>query len=223
MNWHEIEKIYDVLVSRVELNPEIVFQIAQIKDINALVDAMGPDDFGEDERLPYWSSLWPVSVCLAKHLINHPTRIRSQAIELGCGLGLVSLALASTGVEILATDYEPEACAFSAHNASLNQQNIQVRQWDWRELSRMSSKFNTIVGADVLYEPRNARPVAEAIDALMAPGGTAFIADPNRPHWPQFQDILLERGMDVSVTHGESHVIIQVKRIIDINGSSNHL
>lgn len=223
MDWYEIEKMYDVLTSPVELTPDLVFHIAQIRDINALVDAMGPDDFGDDERLPYWSSLWPVSISLAKYLIENPTFVRSPAIELGCGLGLVSLALASMGVQVLATDYEPEACAFSLHNASLNQQSIQVQQWDWRELSGMSSKFNTIVGADVLYEPRNAQPVAEAIDALLAPEGTAFIADPNRPHWPHFQDMLVDQGMDASVIHDESHVIIQVKRIIGKNGSSNHL
>ena len=223
MDWKEIEKMYDVLVSRIELNPETTFELAQIKDINALVDAMGPEDFGDDERLPYWSSLWPVSIRLAEHLIRTSKQLRSPAIELGCGLGLVSIVAAKMGIDILATDYEPEACAFTAHNADLNQQNIQVQQWDWRELSRMPNKFSMILGADVLYEPRNAAPVAEALDALMAPDGVAIIADPNRPHWPHFQEMLVNKGMNVSVAHGDSHVIIQVKRIIDIDGSSNHL
>jgi len=34
---------------------------------------------------------------------------------------------------------------------------------------------------------------------------------------------LVDQGMDASVIHDESHVIIQVKRIIGKNGSSNHL
>jgi ETFB lysine methyltransferase len=215
MDWTEVIRHYDIVESEIELRTGKKFGLAQIKDINALVDAMGPEDFGPDERLPYWSSLWPVAKSLANYIIENPSVINGPAIELGCGLGLVSLTIASLNIEILATDYEPEAIALTTHNASINGLRVGVRQWDWRETETMSDRFSTIVGADLLYEPRNIEPVASAISSLIKPGGRALIADPNRPHWPQFQEMLVQNGLEVTIIRLQSHVIVDAKSGID--------
>jgi len=215
MDWDEIKQRYDLVESDIELHSDIKFRLARIRDINALVDAMGPEDFGSDERLPYWSSLWPVAESLANYIVDNPSTVKGPAIELGCGLGLVSLTMAKLNVEILATDYEPEAIAFTKHNARINELRVGVKQWDWRQIETMRARFSTIVGADLLYEPRNIEPVASAVSHLIKPGGRALIADPNRPHWPQFQDMLIQAGLEVTIIRLQSHVIVDAKRRID--------
>ncbi len=52
MRWTDILDKYDVTEKPLELG-SATLRLACIADINALVDSMGPDDFGEDERLPY--------------------------------------------------------------------------------------------------------------------------------------------------------------------------
>jgi predicted nicotinamide N-methyase len=50
-----------------------------------------PHDF-EDERLPYWTELWPSGVALARWLATRKKQIANQrCLDLGCGLGFAAL------------------------------------------------------------------------------------------------------------------------------------
>ena len=213
--WENLKRKYDVAQDEVVLHPEHRILIYQIRDINALVDQWGPDDFGPDERLPYWATLWPVAVELGRHLIEQPSKVKSPAIELGCGLGLVSVIIARMGHEILATDYEEDACAFAYQNALANGAQIQTQTWDWRSSITPDLSFKTVVGADVLYEPKQIKPVAAAIDRLLGPNGTAFIADPNRPHWPEFRDEIRKMGFHVETHNKIDCTILEARRRVD--------
>ncbi|MEE2901527.1 MAG: methyltransferase domain-containing protein [Myxococcota bacterium] len=213
--WQELKRKYDVDQKELVLGHQHHLLIHQIKDINALVDKWGPEDFGPDERLPYWATLWPVSIELCHHLIEHPSKVSSPAIELGCGLGLVSIVIARLGHEILATDYEEDACSFAQQNAFANNAEIVTQTWDWRSSATPGSSYKTIVGADVLYEPKQIEPVAMAIDRLLGPLGNALIADPNRPHWPEFQDKLREMGFHVETHRKIDCTILEARRKVD--------
>jgi len=213
--WQDLKRKYDVDQKELNLGPQHRLLIHQIKDINALVDSWGPEDFGPDERLPYWATLWPVSIELCRHLIEHPEKISSPAIELGCGLGLVSIVIARMGYEILATDYEQDACSFAQQNAFANKTNFRIQTWDWRSSATPGSSYKTVVGADVLYEAKQIEPVAMAIDRLLGPFGNALIADPNRPHWPEFQDKLREKGFHVETHCKIDCTILEARRKVD--------
>lgn len=143
---------------------------------DALIDDAA---FAADERLPYWADLWPSAVALARHVLDAPT-IEPRAIELGCGVGLVSLALAARGVDVLATDYEVDALA--CLRAGAVRSGIQppaLAVVDWRSPPRIEPA-PLVVAADVLYEQRNALPLAECLQRMVAPGGRAIVADPGR-------------------------------------------
>src|SRR6476661_10734277 len=59
-------------------------------------DLISEQDYVMDERLPYWADLWPSAEILAEEV--RTMRLTGQRVlELGCGLGLVSIAAALAG------------------------------------------------------------------------------------------------------------------------------
>ena len=70
-----------------------LWQLSRAADLEQLWEAMTADsrDF-EDERLPYWTELWPSSVALASWLQDRKEEIAGQdCLDLGCGLGLTAM------------------------------------------------------------------------------------------------------------------------------------
>ncbi len=137
--------------------------------------------FAADEYLPYWADLWPAAELLATYVLaESPPSATSRALEIGCGLGLVAVAAARAGWAVLATDYEPDALHFTRHNARGNHTaRVRTAAIDWRRPA-LSTRFERILAADVLYERRWHKPVADLVANTLAPGGQALIADPRR-------------------------------------------
>jgi predicted nicotinamide N-methyase len=97
------------------------FQIAGLKDAADLLD--DPDfakRFVEEDRAPYGMELWPASQMLADHILLGEDGANRRAIEVGCGLGLVSMAATIKGWRVLATDHEPTPLRFAKYNADVN-------------------------------------------------------------------------------------------------------
>lgn len=173
------------------------------RDLNILrprsaEDLISESDFERDERLPYWAELWPSSTILA-NFIAADTRPRGRLIELGAGVGLVSIAAAIAGHEVTASDYYDDALAFARANSFRNLgYEIATAFVDWRSVSAELPQFDIVLASDVLYESRYAPLVAGVIDRLLAPSGVAYIADPGRVAANAFTDACLERGLRTS-------------------------
>lgn len=154
-------------------------ELFRVADPNALSDAVDPAAFAEDERFPYWAELWPSGVALARFLARKDLA-GAPVIELGCGMGLAGVAAALRGARVLFTDFDPDALAFAAANHALNLGAPgAVRLLDWREPPADLSAA-VVLAADVLYERRFLDPFLEALRALVAPGGVAYVAEPGR-------------------------------------------
>src|SRR4051794_23103916 len=67
-------------------------------------DLISEEEFSIDDRIPYWAECWPSSRVMAERLLAERGAGRTL-LELGCGIGLVSIAAAQAGFEVLATDY----------------------------------------------------------------------------------------------------------------------
>lgn len=158
-------------------------------------DLITEADYVRDERLPYWADVWPSSMILAKRLASEAGEGRSL-LELGCGLGIVSVAAMRAGFHVLATDYYQDALRFTRANALRNlQREPQTRMVDWRALPSDLGTFDTIVAADVLYEMTYAELIADALAAGLAAGGVAIIADPGRVALDRFIEACTARGL----------------------------
>lgn len=178
-------------------------QLLAPRSAEELLDA---DDFDRDERLPYWADLWPSSYALADRVSSEKGRnvegegdAPLRLLELGCGLGLVTIAALAAGLDVLATDYYDDALNFTRVNAwRVLRKNVAVRLVDWRALPPDLGTFDRVVAADVLYEQRYAAIVAATLARTLARGGIALVADPGRSALPSFLRECIARGLAVS-------------------------
>ena len=169
----------------------------------AAEELISEEDFARDERLPYWAELWPSAVVLADRVAAERGDGQSL-LELGCGLGLVSLAALRAGYRVTATDYYPEALAFTRANAwrAVGREPT-TRAADWRALPGDLGRHDRVVAADVLYERTYAPLVAVAVALTLADGGVATVADPGRVALSAFVDECRARGL--AVIRAERH------------------
>src|SRR5229473_714456 len=60
--------------------------------------------FAKDEYMPYWADLWPASRMLAKAILHETWTPGTEALEIGCGLGLPGVAALSKGLRVVFSD-----------------------------------------------------------------------------------------------------------------------
>ena len=146
------------------------------RQADALIDEYA---FGEAEFLPYWAELWPSGVALAKTIARRALK-GARVLELGCGLGLPSIAAARAGGRVLAVDWAPEAIDLLATNAARNGARLETAVVSWAAPAPLLARapFDLVLAADVLYEQRNVTALAGLLPRL---GGEVLLADPGRP------------------------------------------
>jgi predicted nicotinamide N-methyase len=176
------------------------FIIHGLRDAADLLDA--PDyarEFVTQDRAPYWAQLWPAAAMLAQALWELPPGGGRAALELGCGLGLVSIAAARRGWRVTASDYDARALRIAEANARANGVALaDTLLLDWHHCSD-APEFDLILAADVLYEYPLQTAILQVLQWLLAPGGLALIADPNRGPARAFPKKAGVAGFNVSI------------------------
>jgi len=173
------------------------FSFLSVRDSYALLDRISHEEFLKDEQMPYWAEIWPAAVSLSRQLMETGELAGKSVIELGAGVGIASIAAAKSGAHVLTTDYSTEALKFVVYNALRNRVDLDTCRFDWR-IVKSDEKFDSIIAADVLYERVNLLPIVMAIDALLAEGGAAWIADPRRRLADQFLELVQENGFRIA-------------------------
>jgi len=160
-------------------------------------DLIDERDFDLDERLPYWAELWPSARVLAEKVRAMSGRGRSL-LELGCGSGLVATSASLAGFKVTVSDYYEDALRFARVNVRRNGGGAaRGLLLDWRNLPSTLDRFDVVVASDVLYERPYGPLVARVLDAALAPGGLAVIADPGRVGRTEFVRALGPLGLRV--------------------------
>jgi predicted nicotinamide N-methyase len=171
----------DTTTSMSDLVEEVVplrgrdLRLMRPRDTEALLDE---EAFDRDEFLPYWAELWPSSLALARMIAGRSLR-GARTLELGCGLGLPSIAAALAGGRVLATDWSPEAVAMTAANAERNGADLETLVCSWAAPGPLLERapWDLVLASDVLYEPRNADALLALLPRL---GPEVWLADPGR-------------------------------------------
>jgi predicted nicotinamide N-methyase len=179
-------------------------------------DLIREEDFVKDERLPYWADIWPSSIVLAERLLELDGAGRT-ALELGCGVGLSTLAATSAGFDVLATDYYEDALDVTRANVFRNLGVMaRTRLVDWRHLPDDLGSFDLVVASDVLYEKEYAELLPIILDRVFAERGVALIADPGRVAAPIFVDAVARHGLVVRAKETRPFEAGEIKQKIDI-------
>lgn len=187
-------------------------------DLDVLWDDMEEDDFGDDERMPYWAELWPASLLLGEWLDHNRNLIAGRnCLELGCGMGLTAIIAAAAGARVTAMDYEFRAVRRARANADIN--SGPSPNWitmDWRAPALKPASFDFIWGADILYESRFHAPLTDLFRSLLAPGGVIWLGEPLRrvsaPVWKRLE----RRGFIVHKVLTEKAPFEQYKTTVNI-------
>jgi predicted nicotinamide N-methyase len=138
------------------------------------------EEGGAGRAVPYWAQPWPSGIALAE-LVAPPAG--ASVLEIGCGLGLPSLAAARAGARVLATDGSLEAVAYTAHSFALNELDGEAAVVDWGTQSdalAARGPWDLVLAADVLYLQANVELALRLLPRLVAPGGEILLADPDR-------------------------------------------
>lgn len=174
------------------------FDLAWPADMDALLDSPETQKrFHQDEYMPYWAQPWPGSVLLAQTVLGGEHGRGRSAVEIGCGIGLVSIAAAYRGWRVIASDYDDDAIAFARLNAAASRVEIAgFRRIDYRVPLREPA-FERILGSDLLYERCKSEPLARWIASALLPGGLAILSDPNRAAADGFPEQVRQNGLDL--------------------------
>jgi predicted nicotinamide N-methyase len=171
-----------------------VLQVLRPRDAEALLDERA---FEHEEFLPYWAELWPSGVALARRVAARALK-GARVLELGCGLGLPSLAAALAGGRVLATDWSPQAIELLRDNAERNDAELELEIADWAHPEALIERapWDLVLGADLLYERRNVAPLLDLVPRLLASDsgdeasgrgrGELWLADPGRAPAEEF-------------------------------------
>ena len=179
-------------------------------------DLIREEDFVKDERLPYWADVWPSSIVLAEKLLELDGSART-AIELGCGVGLSTLAATTAGFDVLATDYYEDALDVTRANVFRNLgTTARTRLVDWRHLPDDLGTFDLLFASDVLYEKEYAELLPVILRGLLTPDGIALIADPGRVAAPIFVEACAANRLVIQEKETRPFEAGEIRQSIDI-------
>jgi predicted nicotinamide N-methyase len=173
---------------------DVSLGIRRPPDAEALISE---EAFEREEFLPYWAELWPSGVALARHVTGMGVELAgARVLELGCGLGLPSIAAARAGAAVVATDWSVDALALLRDNAARNTVELELveARWSDHRLFAGLGRFDLVLAADVLYEQRNVEEILALLPVVLAPGVRLLLCDPGRLHARAFLAGAAERG-----------------------------
>ena len=165
-------------------------QADQLAKLPAVHDAFTRDQYG-----PYWADLWPASRMLAKAILHEAWTPATEALEVGCGLGLPGIVALSMGLKVTFSDYDACALRFAADNARLNgYHDFRTLQLDWRSPPD-DLRAPVILASDLVYELRNVGPLVAFIKKALLPGGVCLLTDQDRVPAHVLKEMLGDEGL----------------------------
>src|SRR5918995_1200540 len=152
-----------------------VARARRLRDSEELLDEKA---FEREEFLPYWAELWPSGVALARAVARRSLG-GVRVLELGCGLGVPSIAAALAGARVLASDWSEDAVALTLLNAERNGASLEAAVADWSAPDALVAEapWPLVLADDVLYERRNAELLLDLLPRLVDERSEILLAD----------------------------------------------
>ncbi len=134
---------------------------------------------------PFWASVWPGGLALARYLLEHPALVAGRAVvDVATGSGVVAIAAALAGAgTVVACDSDALAVHAARVNAGLNGVRVAVRRADVRSVTAPAGAL--VTAGDVFYDRDISTAMMEGLAALAAAGAEVLVGDPYRSLLPQ--------------------------------------
>ena len=169
------------------------FKILLPRNLNRFINS---DDVMQD--FPLWAKIWPASWVLAGFLAELPVSEGKRFLEIGGGVGLVSIAAASFGHHITMTEYNPDALQFARANALINQcPGLDIQKLDWNK-PRLEGRFDYIVASEVSYKKEAIKPLLNIFNNSLAKDGQVLLAGEMRKLSKDYYEVL-ETVFDIRI------------------------
>jgi predicted nicotinamide N-methyase len=125
---------------------------------------------------PLWAKIWKASWVLSGYLAELPPDVNQRLLEIGAGVGLVSIVATTFGHQITMTEYNSDALNFARANACLNNcPGLPIKKLDWNH-PRIKDQFDLIVAAEVIYDEASFPPLIRLFKSNLKPGGEIILA-----------------------------------------------
>ncbi|MFZ4395728.1 MAG: class I SAM-dependent methyltransferase [Kiritimatiellia bacterium] len=193
---------------------ELTIVIHTPPDFDALLTEAARQTPDDVDAIPYYAALWPSAHALAEELWHRRATLPGQRVlELGCGLGLPSIAAARLGADVTATDFHPASGAWCQTNAAANHVSLNFHPCDWNTPPEWPP-FDVVMGSDLVYERRHIPALAACIGHLCKADGLALLADPGRDGLPQLTAVMQSNGWQTElIPCGEIYVLAFTNKI----------
>ena len=198
-------------------------EILMPRDVADVAEETTTTDY-DDAVLLYGAGdvIWPASEAFARLVAHVPSLVKGKrVIDVGCGLGLVSVAaILSEAQAVLAADGDEEVLKMtrkSMERMSMDTRTHgehEVEKLDWTNVEEWPEhEFDVALASDVLYDEKCAQCVANVIDRVLkkkkkkitngdddvGDGGsiTALLCDPaNRENREKFSEMCDKLGLE---------------------------
>ena len=199
-------------------------EILMPRDVADVAEETTTTDY-DDAVLLYGAGdvIWPASEAFASLVAHVPSLVKGKrVIDVGCGLGLVSVAaILSEAQAVLAADGDEEVLKMtrkSVERMSMDARTHgehEVEKLDWTNVEEWPEhEFDVALASDVLYDEKCAQCVANVIDRVLkkkknkkitngdddvGDGGsiTALLCDPaNRENREKFSEMCDKLGLE---------------------------
>lgn len=135
---------------------------------------INPHDVLHD--FPLWAKIWPASWVLSTYLADMPVDANRQFLEIGAGVGLVSIVAATFGHRITLSEYNPDALNFARANAHCNNcLDLPIIPLDWQR-PRLKARYDFIVGSEIAYKKAYLDPLLQLFKSHLKPDGEIILA-----------------------------------------------
>jgi len=171
----------EVPVSRVETTEDTVtvdgreIVLVRPREMN---DLLTEEAFERENLMPYWAQLWAGAPVLAD-VVAASVEPGTTVLELGCGLGLPSVAAARAGARVTATDWSPSALAAVAANARRNGVELEtvVADWEYPDDLVSHGPWDLVIASDIVYEKAQIDTLLALLPRL---GPAVLLSEPRR-------------------------------------------